>query len=154
MLLLITERYSSGWRVRSWKPVGCNRCVGSNPTLSAITEWYSRGWRGRFAKSLGWVTGARVRIPPAPPLWILRTAMQFFFISMTFPCTKTPRGQIIFFLCLGRLAKRTGKTLSPPRLNACSSGKSWLNRQNCYNLSTESNQTTQRASHNDGCPVL
>ena len=42
--------------------------VGSNPTLSAIMEWYSSGLRGRFAKSLGWVTGAEVRILSTPPL--------------------------------------------------------------------------------------
>ena len=30
-------------------------------------EWYSSGLRGRFAKSLGWVTGAEVRILSTPP---------------------------------------------------------------------------------------
>ena len=40
--------------------------MGSNPTLSAM-EGYSSGLRGRFAKSLGWVTGAEVRILSTPP---------------------------------------------------------------------------------------
>ena len=31
-----------------------------------MLENYSRGWRGRFAKSLGRVTGAGVRIPHSP----------------------------------------------------------------------------------------
>jgi hypothetical protein len=32
------------------------------------TEKYSSGSRGSPAKGLGWVTGARVRIPPSPPV--------------------------------------------------------------------------------------
>ena len=32
------------------------------------SEKYPRGRRGGFAKALGWATGARVRIPPSPPL--------------------------------------------------------------------------------------
>ncbi|CCL41487.1 conserved hypothetical protein [Clostridioides difficile] len=31
-------------------------------------EKYSSGSRGSPAKGLGWVTGARVRIPPSPPI--------------------------------------------------------------------------------------
>ena len=50
---------------------------GSNPSLSAknlgmlsqdfFLEGYPRGRRGRFAKPLGRVIGARVRIPLSPP---------------------------------------------------------------------------------------
>ena len=38
-----------------------------NLFVTLVMEQYSRGWRGAPAKGVGRVTGARVRISPAPP---------------------------------------------------------------------------------------
>ena len=49
------------------------------------TEWYSRGLRGRFAKSLGWVTGAEVRILSTPPFCSMTVAYcATVFVFLTF----------------------------------------------------------------------
>src|SRR5699024_885949 len=45
--------------------------VGSNPTCGANLGKYSSGSRGAPAKGIGRLRGARVQIPPSPPLHYL-----------------------------------------------------------------------------------
>ena len=77
-----TERYRSGHNGAVLKTVRVQAHVGSNPTLSAIKNLISFflyiirrstqvGRRGAPAKGIGRVSGARVQIPPSPPLFTL-----------------------------------------------------------------------------------
>ena len=79
-----SERYRSGHDGAVLKTVRVQAHVGSNPTLSAIKiinlisfflfglrRSTQVGRRGAPAKGIGRASGARVQIPPSPPLFII-----------------------------------------------------------------------------------
>ena len=67
---LALERWPSGWRRWSWKPVIPKGTGGSNPSRSASLdmEKYPSGRRGSPAKGVVSVMAARVQIPASPPI--------------------------------------------------------------------------------------
>ena len=67
------------WNLLTSLFFSCN-IISAEGVICAFMEQYSRGWRGAPAKGVGRATGARVQIPPAPPLKKWKHLFGAFFV--------------------------------------------------------------------------